>query len=91
MHTKWIMAPGRGARARNAARTLGYAVAMALTPVIAHAQHDEDKPVPLDPQTAAAQNRTLGIITLMVVLAIAWYYFRRWQIIRAASHDDRKE
>lgn len=92
MHMNWKTAPGRRDRVMNAARTMGYALAMALLPVAVLAQDADDKPTPLDPQTAAAQVKTFSVVALLVVLFIGWYYFRRWQIIRAASHhEDRQE
>ena len=46
---------------------------------------DDDKPVPIDPQTAAAQNRIIGIVLTLVCLALIWYYVRRWQILRSGN------
>ncbi len=87
-----LTTPNCGMRVLNGVRTATYTLALALLPIVALAQQkDEDKPVPLDPATAAAQNRILGIIALLIVLPIGWYYFRRWQIIRAASRPDDKK
>ncbi len=46
---------------------------------------DDEKPVPIDPQTAAAQNRIIGIVLTLVCLALIWYYVRRWQILRSGK------
>ncbi len=51
----------------------------------AWAQDDDEKPVPIDPKTAAAENRTLGIIALVVILFVGWYFLRRWQITHRSS------
>lgn len=56
-------------------------------PLVVRADDDE-KPVPLDPQTKAAQNWVFGIIALIVVLALGWYWWRRRQIIRSGRSVD---
>jgi LPXTG-motif cell wall-anchored protein len=66
------------------ARRTALVVAMLALPLAAWAD-DDDKPTPIDPKTAAQQNLTLGIIFGLVILAIAWYYLRRWQIIRSGN------
>src|SRR5579862_2784807 len=88
-----IATPEQAARARRSVRTLTCTLALALMPVIALAQHDDDeKPTPIDPKTAAAQNQIIGVIILLIVLALGWYWFRRWQIVRASRHQgDRQE
>lgn len=70
---------------------LAGSVALALMPTVVLAQDADSKPTPIDPKTAAAQNQILGVIGLMIVLAVGWYYLRRWQIVRAArKQDDQK-
>ena len=74
-----------------AARLVALLCALLALPVAAWAD-DDDKPVPLDPKVAAAQNWTIGIICGLVCLAGAWYYFRRWQIMRSGNqvHGDSR-
>jgi hypothetical protein len=57
-----------------------------LLPLIVWAQGDQDeKPVPLTPEAKAAQLTVFGVIGLIVCLGIAWYFIRRWQILRSGN------
>lgn len=63
------------------------ALAMLSMGCPAFAQDADEKPVPIDPATAAAQNRILGIILLIVLVGVGFYLFRRWQASHSGSKD----
>ncbi|HLV81445.1 MAG TPA: hypothetical protein VKT32_14255 [Chthonomonadaceae bacterium] len=54
----------------------------ALLPLAVWAQGggDEDAPVPLTPEVKAEQLTVFGVVALLVILFIVWYFYRRWQI-----------
>jgi membrane protease YdiL (CAAX protease family) len=81
----------RSAGTSVAARLVALLWALLALPVAAWAD-DDDKPIPIDPKVAAAQNWTIGIIFGLVCLAIVWYYLRRWQIMRSGNqvHGDSR-
>ncbi len=53
---------------------------------VAHA--DDDESVPLTAQQLSSQRTVLGVIAGIVVLAIGFYLFRRWQTIRSGNTID---
>ncbi len=67
---------------------------MAVLPIAAWAQSEEDEQLKIDPATAAQQNRIIGTIIALVIIFVAWYYFRRWQITHRSNRrpdDDKKD
>lgn len=62
--------------------------AMELATTTVWAQDADEKPIPLDPATAAAQVRIFEIIALIIAAAIGFYLFRRWQITRRGGGGD---
>jgi hypothetical protein len=71
-------------------RTIPLLCLLLALPVAAWAD-DDDKPIPIDPKTAAMQNRIIGVVVLLVCLAIGWYYLRRWQIMRGGGTSGGSE
>jgi len=71
-------------RSRSRIVALLSVLSFMVLPVAAFADDDE-KPVPIDPQTAAQQNHIIGAILGVACLAVAWYYWRRWQIIHSGN------
>ncbi|HLK61055.1 MAG TPA: hypothetical protein VKU00_31105 [Chthonomonadaceae bacterium] len=63
---------------------LGWSVLLLLLPLALWAQRDEDeKPVPLDPQTKAMQLTAFTVVGALVVAVVIFYYVRRWQLMRS--------
>ncbi len=75
----------------GAIRACALLCAFMVLPLAAWAD-DDDKPVPIDPQTAAAQNWAIGIVLGLVCLSVIWYNLRRWQILRSGNqvHGDSR-
>lgn len=74
----------RGTVRRLVAAPAVVGMMMAAIPVLAQ-QGSDEKPTPPSPQVVAEQERMLAVIALFVAIAVGWYLFRRWQIIRASS------
>lgn len=64
-------------------RTSVLTLVLVLLPLIAFAQDDHDKPVPLDPQAQRIQLWTYGVVALGLTLLLVWYLVRRWQLRNA--------
>ena len=56
-----------------------------LMSVTVWAAPDEDANMPLDARAKADQLWTFGIIGVLVVLGVGFYYFRRWQTLHAGN------
>ena len=65
---------------RAAGRSLAMAVGMTLLPLAVWAQDEDEKFVPMDPQTKKLQTTMFCIIGVLIIAALVWYRWRVWQI-----------
>ena len=69
----------------NRWRALGMTLMLFLVPLAAWAHDEDEKPVPMDPQTQRAQLLTFGAVAVIVIAVAIFYYIRRWQLM----HSDK--
>jgi len=62
---------------------LAPAFAFIIMPLIAHA--DDEDARPLSPEQLSAQRTALGVIGTLIIAAIGFYFFRRWQTVRSGN------
>ncbi len=81
---------GRGNRLWEYICALGLTLALCLLPLAAWAD-DDDKPIPLDPQTKQAQLITFGVVGGLVLAVVIFYFVRRWQLMRSENYREGYE
>lgn len=62
--------------------------AMFLAPIAALAQGKDEDARPMPPEALQFQRSALGVIALVVLAAVGFYYFRRWQTVRSGRSVD---
>ncbi len=73
----------RWTRFISGGRAVAATVLLALMPLAAWAQDDDDKPTPLDPQSKAIQLWVFGAVAAAVLLFVIWYLLRRRATLRS--------
>ncbi len=77
------------------ARTAAASLALVALSAASAMAHDDDAPQPMDAHSKAIQMWTWSIAGIVVVLAVGFYWFRRWQtthsgnVVHGYERDDK--